>query len=201
MSRKACGNRLGLYQQLTSALILYHSLWWQSHPPSLVPSLSPPPPMAQEDTRSFWPMPCVLGHLAVASASCFPKPAENSAPGMDCGVSEGALGLSPAGLSPQLHSVSSAPPIPCLCPWARPEPALEALPAVLMSPLAPADALPSPSWRPVWTPAPPHAEASPDITPVLFFFPDNCDIKCLPGLALLPTDRWGCGVVLDNCVV
>lgn len=50
--------------------------------------------------------------------------------------------FSPAGLSPQLHSISSAPPTPCLCPRARPEPALEALPAVLRSPLAPADAPP-----------------------------------------------------------
>lgn len=79
--------------------------------------LTPPPPapaMAQEDTRSFWPVPCVLGHPAVARPSCLPKPAENSAPGMDCGVSEGALGLvrSSLLLDRPLSYTASAPPHP-----------------------------------------------------------------------------------------
>lgn len=52
-----------------------------------------------------------------------------------------------------------------------------------MSPLAPTD---SPSSTPgglSWAPAPPPPEASPDITPVLFSFPDNCGIRCRPGSA------------------
>ena len=95
------------------------------------------------------------------------------------------LSQSPALLCcpPQPHSLSSAPPTLWRRPWARPEPALEALPAVLMSPLAPTDAPPSTPGGLSWAPAPPPPEASPDITPVLFSFPDNCSIRCQPGSA------------------
>lgn len=52
-----------------------------------------------------------------------------------------------------------------------------------MSPLASADAPHFHPWRPLLGTSPSPPEASPDITPVLFFFPDNCGIKCQPGSA------------------
>ncbi|EFB20972.1 hypothetical protein PANDA_015489 [Ailuropoda melanoleuca] len=38
-------------------------------------------------------------------------------------------------------------------------------------------------WRPRLGTSPSPPEASPDIAPVLFFFPDNCGIECQPGSA------------------
>lgn len=52
-----------------------------------------------------------------------------------------------------------------------------------MSPLASADAPHFHPWRPRLGTSPSPPEASPDIAPVLFFFPDNCGIECQPGSA------------------
>ena len=83
--------------------------------------------------------------------------------------------------------------------WARPGPALEALPAVLMSPLAPADSPPSTPGGLSWAPAPP-LQRRPQTSPLrnsLFLTTAASDVN----QALLSTSRRGQGAVLDNCVV